>query len=61
MLKIVGTENGEVVDEKVIIDDNNRPTKFAFKFLAIYVLTYICLYNIFYSWVLLYRALKKKK
>lgn len=28
MLKIVGTEHGKVVDEKVLLDDNNKPTKF---------------------------------
>lgn len=28
MLKLVGLEKEKVVDEKVLIDDNNRPTKF---------------------------------
>lgn len=28
MLKIVGTQNGEVLDEKVILDDDNKITPF---------------------------------
>lgn len=35
MLKLVGTEGHDIVDEKVIIDDNNRITPFGFKLILI--------------------------
>lgn len=49
MLKLVGTENGEVVDEKVIIDDDNKPTNFALKLVVIDILLDICLFTLFHS------------
>lgn len=42
MLKLVGTENDEIVDEKVIIDDNNKPTNFAFKLIVIDLIFTAC-------------------
>lgn len=47
MLKIVGTENGEVLDEKVILDDNNRLTKFGWMLVAMDLVLDICLFNLF--------------
>lgn len=49
MLKIVGTENGEIVDEKVILDDNNKPTKFAWKLVLLEIVLDICIFSLIYS------------
>lgn len=35
MLKLVGTEDHDIIDEKVIIDDNNQITTFGKKLILI--------------------------
>lgn len=56
MLKLVGTEHGKIVDEKVILDDNDKPTQFALKLVVLDVILDVCLFTIFYSIV---KSIKK--
>jgi len=44
MLKLVGTENGIIKDEKVIIDDNDRLSGFAIQVIVIDLLLDIFLF-----------------
>ena len=44
MLKIVGTEDYEIIDEKVIIDDDNRITPFGIKLILLDVVLDMCLF-----------------
>lgn len=44
MLKIVGTEDHDIIDEKVIIDDNNRLTSFGVKFILVDLALDMCLF-----------------
>lgn len=47
MLKIVGTEAGEILDEKVILDDDNRLTKFGWMLVVLDLLIDFCLFSLF--------------
>lgn len=49
MLKIVGEENGKVVDEKILLDEKDKPTKFLLKFIALDILCDLCIFSIFYG------------
>ncbi|MGN0436726.1 MAG: hypothetical protein ACI4D8_08870 [Wujia sp.] len=57
MLKIVGTEDHEIIDEKVIIDDNNRITPFGIKLMLIDIVLDMCL---FYCLSRLVKRISKK-
>lgn len=57
MLLITGTENGKVVDEKVILDDNNKLTSFGLKLVIIDVVFNACLFTLVSSII---RKLNKK-
>lgn len=47
MLKLVGTEAGEVLDEKVILDDNDKLTSFGWKLVVLDIVLDICLFTLF--------------
>lgn len=47
MLKIIGTEAGEVLDEKVILDDDNKLTKFGWKLVVLDLAIDFCLFTLF--------------
>lgn len=50
MLKIIGTEkNGEIADEKVILDDNNKPTSTAWKILGVNFIINLCLFTTIFT------------
>lgn len=44
MLKIVGTEDHDIIDEKVIIDDNNKLTLFGVKFILVDLVLDMCMF-----------------
>lgn len=44
MFKLVGTEDHDIIDEKIIIDDNNKITKFGWKLMAIDIVADMCLF-----------------
>ncbi len=47
MLKLVGTEGHDIVDEKVILDDDNRITPFGKKLIVIDILLDLSLFYLF--------------
>lgn len=47
MLKIVVSEAGEVLEEKVILDDDNRLTKFGWMLIALDLVIDFCLFRLF--------------
>lgn len=57
MLKIVGTEDHKVVDEKVILDDDNKITPFGLKLVLIDVVLDMCLFALISKFI---KAIKKK-
>lgn len=44
MLKIVGTEDHDIIDEKVILDDNNKLTLFGVKFILVDLVLDMCMF-----------------
>lgn len=44
MLKIVGTEEHDIIDEKVIIDDKNKLTLFGVKFILVDLVLDMCMF-----------------
>lgn len=58
MLKIIGTEkNGNIADEKVILDDNNKLTSTAWKIIGVSFVANLCLFSTIYA---ILKLLKKK-
>ena len=47
MLKLVGTKDHDIIDEKVIIDDNNQITPFGKKLIVIDILLDMSLFYLF--------------
>ena len=60
MLKLIGTENGEVVDEKVILDDDNKPTGFFLKLLICGLLLDVTVFTLVGTLIRICRACGKK-
>lgn len=51
MLKLVGTEDHDIIDEKVIIDDNNKITPFGIKLIVIDILLDMSLFYLLSKFV----------
>lgn len=51
MLKLVGTENDEVVDEKVLVTDEGKLTGFSIFLIALELLVDVCIMCIGYAFV----------
>lgn len=49
MLKLVGTENGEILDEKVIIDDDCKLTKFGWKLVILDIILDMCIFTLIHK------------